>query len=187
MRRTPPGTNNPSNPLNKVAALQLDREELPKGKIRVKAKLSFKRSDDMRGEAEREGSGTVTVSFSLAVRRATMQLRFAYCDPPKASSLTVSEIAHLHPLVAKQKVKATQSANKLKRGKLSGALGGIAVARTQGTKGQLSAKAQASGEITRSGKRTTATTQIYSLSNVSATSDGDLSPIFPPIRSRVRG
>lgn len=68
MRSQTPESNNPANPLDKVAALTIERVypvETQTNKFRVLARLNFKKSADMRGHAKTTDGTPVTVSFTL--------------------------------------------------------------------------------------------------------------------------
>jgi hypothetical protein len=83
MKYQSPDSNNPSNPLIKVAALTLDKEYAKVGKdalIKVQATLNFKQSSDLSGTAETKDGEDVTVCFSLAIRRASFEVSFQMDD-----------------------------------------------------------------------------------------------------------
>jgi hypothetical protein len=115
MKHQPPSSNNPANPLFKVAALTLDKEYDnlgPNAVIRVIASLNFKRSDDLRGKASTINGEDITVCFSLTVQRASFELTFSpddirYRDAP---IVELKKVAFASPLTVKDRVIETSLA-----------------------------------------------------------------------------
>src|SRR5689334_9095384 len=111
MQHNRPGTNNPINPLQKVAALTVKRDEdrLMNTKhetvLPVVASLSFQKSTHMEGRAVDKAGDPVTIRFSMAVRQALLQLTAAFAEgAPSSGTLMVSEVAHQMPLAKAKKV-----------------------------------------------------------------------------------
>ena len=85
MKTQPPNENNPSNPLFKAVALTLrtvDVKTVPLRTVRVVASLNFKKSNHMHGETRATDGSEVTVSFSLAIKRASFELSFKFEGKP---------------------------------------------------------------------------------------------------------
>ena len=99
MQDQSPSSNNPANPLLKSAALTLSKDSLAPAKKNsyvITARLTFKRSNDLRGVALTRNGDEITVCFSLSVKRASFQLSFS-ADNPKlktAKHLRLQKIAH---------------------------------------------------------------------------------------------
>lgn len=77
MRRQPPEDNNPANPLFKVAALEITKQYAGANKrrhTRIKIKLNFKKSNNMRGSTTAIDNKTINVVFELSLRNATLEL-----------------------------------------------------------------------------------------------------------------
>src|ERR1043165_4608550 len=106
MQHQPPDSNNPSNPLLKIAALALNKEykSLPPTPIvRLVASLNLKGSNDLRGTAKSEDGLDITVSFSLALRRANLQI---HCSlEGSGGTITISKVAFSAPMGVWQRVK----------------------------------------------------------------------------------
>ena len=106
MQNHPPDKNNPSNPLIKVAALTLDKEYetlSPNSQVRVLATLNFKRSDDLRGRAETKSGEEITVTFSLALKRASLELNASFEDAP-GLPVNIQRVAHLAALYVHDRI-----------------------------------------------------------------------------------
>lgn len=180
MQKKSPQSNNPVNPLNKVAALTLEREETlaeqtPSGlKVPIRVRLSFNESRQMKGEARDTDKEKVVVSFSLAVRGATLDLTARFVDPTSQPShkLSFRDIAHQAAIVKPAKVRGTAT-TKRKRG---ASLAGKASAEVKSSKtGKLKAVGGASGSAAaaygtegRAGR-----TMAFDELNVGATGTGD--------------
>src|SRR4051812_45755905 len=103
MRHQPRDNNNPANPLFKVAALEIKRVNERVGKQRscfVAATLNFKKSSDLRGHTQDESGRGITVNFTLAIKRATFEMRFAFDDPKDLNHLSVTKVAFVDGLTA---------------------------------------------------------------------------------------
>ena len=93
MQRQPPQSNNPANPLFKVAALEIDRINLDPGpplSARVQTSLNFKKSNDLRGYARTNQGDPVTCCFTLSIRRASFELRFSFPESRQRTGPKVS-------------------------------------------------------------------------------------------------
>src|SRR5947209_1084646 len=79
MRYQPPDNNNPANPLLKVAALNLDKDYQTGGaqQARIIAGLTFKRSNYLQGRTQAKDGRQITVTFGLALKRASFTLTFS--------------------------------------------------------------------------------------------------------------
>jgi hypothetical protein len=114
MQIQPPSSNNPANPLMKVAALTIDKKYVttkPVSKARVQVTLNFKHSNDLRGVAKSTVGEEITVCFSLGIQRASLELRF-YFDGFKATEpVDLEKIAYLAPLEIRDKVVRRASSN----------------------------------------------------------------------------
>src|SRR5258708_10970858 len=136
MQHQPPDKNNPSNPLLKIAALSLDKEYVkvaPTSKVRVIASLNFKSSSDLRGRAKTKVGEDVTVSFSLALKRASLEISFLFEKAGSADNVVnIERVAHLSTLHTRDQITDEFSTKKRSAKKRSFGLG-------------LTAKASASG------------------------------------------
>jgi hypothetical protein len=106
MQNHPPDQNNPANPLIKVAALTIDKEYLqvaPKSGVKVLVALNFKRSGDLRGRAKTTTGDGATVTFSLALKRASLELSFLFESAPR-DVVKIERTAYLSTLHTKDRV-----------------------------------------------------------------------------------
>jgi hypothetical protein len=115
MRIQPPNQNNPTNPLFKVAALTLktlNTRTTRSRKVRVVASLNFKKSEDVRGVTTSANGNSVTVCFSLRIRRATLQIEASF-EGSATAIPQLGKVAFVYPLEVKNSLKeeATVSRN----------------------------------------------------------------------------
>lgn len=182
MKKNPPGSNNPTNPLHKVAALTLVRGETkrtkskPSAKTPVKVSLNFASSDQMTGEARDLNGQKVAISFSLAIRKATLDLRASFVDSPKDASakLSFEAIAHQTSLVRPTKISTSRETKQT--GKIGGKLKVPIEAKASTSRSPtLTGTVKAEGDV--AAERSTKATSKRSISfdelNVEATSGGD--------------
>ncbi|MFZ5739252.1 MAG: hypothetical protein ACOY6K_20465 [Pseudomonadota bacterium] len=187
MQSHPPDRNNPANPLLKVAALNLDKDYLevsPVSKVKVIATLNFKRSSDMTGRATLKSGEDATVSFSLALKRASLHLEVVF-EGGQRWPVKIERVAHISSLHMREKISDNISTEEQSRVELAGSAGGRAGV---GSSGAL-VDAGAGGKIgaAKSGKasRKRKVSRTLSRSNVSATSAGSavhwaIEPNMPP-------
>jgi hypothetical protein len=176
MQNHPPDKNNPSNPLVKVAALTLDKEYLtvtPISKIRVVATLNFKRSSDLRGRAKATSGGDVTVTFSLALKRASLELSVSFENAPN-EPVDIQRVAHMTALHTRDRI--TNQITAEKRSKKNMSLDVGAAVRAGVTGADASAKAAGKIGASESSKvlRKRKVSQSLSRSNVAATFAGNV-------------
>src|SRR5262245_58092063 len=96
MRNQPRDTNNPANPLIKVAALEIRRANEKAGRRQscdVSVTLNFKKSADMRGSTIDRRGAEITVNFTLEIRRATLEISFLFENTRDNTHLKPSKIA----------------------------------------------------------------------------------------------
>jgi hypothetical protein len=108
MRTQSPNENNPANPLFKVAALTLRRVDAKAGrfrKVRIVPSLNFKRSDDLRGITNSADGSSVTVCFSLRIRRASFKITISFEGDEKTNIAQVKKVAFLSPLEVRDNVR----------------------------------------------------------------------------------
>lgn len=174
MRKNPPGSNNPINPLYKVATLQLDRQDWTKDKARVIAKLQFKSSNDMRGEAQTRGGEPVTISFALAVHRAILEISFRFSQNfPPGASLSASQVAHLHPLIASRSTREKDTRTFSKRRSIGVAGATEANISVHGASASVKARAKGAIEFTKAEKSSVQVDGVFETTNIGVTCDGN--------------
>jgi hypothetical protein len=176
MQNHPPDKNNPSNPLVKVAALTVDKEYLeftPKSAVKVLITLNFKRSADMRGRTTTPNGESATVTFSLALRRASLELAFAFERAPE-DVVKLERVAYVSTLHSKEKVSDMIVAQQDTQKSASGAFG---VSAKVGTSA-MTAAGHVDGSLSAGIKSKTTkkrkATRAVSRSNVSATVGGNI-------------
>lgn len=122
MRSQPPDNNNPANPLLKVAALNIEKdlETRIKGQARIAVNLTFKRSNDLRGKAQTVDGEQVTVTFGLALSRASFRLTLTTDRGQSANSLVRFEkVAFVNPATIKTNVQESISTKKRRSRKIA--------------------------------------------------------------------
>jgi hypothetical protein len=176
LQNHPPDKNNPSNPLVKVAALGLDKEYLtvaPISKISVAATLNFKRSNDLRGRAKTNSGNDVTVTFSLALKRASLELAVSFEDGPN-DAIDIQRVAHMTALHTRDRITNQITAEKQSKKNLSLDIGIAAGAGL--TRVDTSAKASGKAGVGKSNKisHKRKISQALSRSNIAATFAGNI-------------
>jgi hypothetical protein len=176
MQNHPPDKNNPSNPLVKVAALTIDKEYLkfaPTSAVKVLITLNFKRSADLLGRAKTLKDESATVTFSLGLRRASLELAFAFERAP-TEVVKVERVAYLSTLHSKDKISDLVVAENESRKGLTASVGATVRAGLSG----VDAGAQVGGKLEAVSKSKTTkkrkATRALSRSNVSATVGGNV-------------
>lgn len=172
-----PDSNNPANPLIKVAALTLNKVYVgaaPSKQVRIEASLNFKRSNDLRGQATTQQGEDVTVSFSLALKRASFELTVWSEDgAPAGSSVELRKVAFMSALSVKDKVEdnsSTTSGFDRSIAVSASGEGGVGLSGVTGTiKGKADAKLKAGSATQRKRK----VSRSFVRSNITATAGGD--------------
>lgn len=177
VQNQPPDSNNPSNPLLKVAALTLDKayaQEDPTSKTRVLVTLNFKRSSDMRGQTVTRSGDDVTVCFSLAIKRASLELRF-YFEDAKAqhAAVKIERVAHLRGVHAQDRISDETAVKKISKRGLSLRLKGQAKGSLSGIGGAANMDGEAHADATTESTRKRRTARSVVRSNVAATYGGN--------------
>jgi hypothetical protein len=176
MQNHPPDKNNPSNPLVKVAALTIDKEYLqfaPRSAVKVLLTLNFKRSSDLRGRAKTVNGEGGTVTFSLALKRASLELAFSFERAP-SDVVKIEKVAYLSTLHTKDRVSDVVVTELEAKNNKNLSLGVGAKVASSGA----GASAQAGGKI-EIGSRSKTTnkrraSRLLSRSNLSATVGGNI-------------
>jgi hypothetical protein len=176
MQNHPPEKNNPSNPLIKVAALSLDKQYLavaPISKIKVIATLNFKSSNDLRGRAKTNSGEDVTVTFSLALKRASLELSVSFENAPN-DAIDIQRVAHMTALHARDRLTDQITAERQSKRNLSVDVRALAHGGLAGV--NASAKASGKAGATESSKvlRKRKVSRSLSRSNVAATFAGNV-------------
>jgi hypothetical protein len=176
MQYQPPHKNNPSNPLFKVAALNLEKNYVglkPFAKAEIKASLNFKRSSDLRGVAKSSAGYEITVCFTLGIKRASLEINFSFEEGGR-NGISVHEIAYAAPLEKKDKIVERASVDR--QSKSSFRIGAGLAARLRLT--ELSGSAAINGKADTSasgGEKSNATvTGSYNKNNISVTFGGSI-------------
>lgn len=107
MQKQPHSSNNPANPLMKVAALNISRAHETRKKYascKISITLNFKKSSDLRGTTVDKLGKQITVNFTLAVKKATLEMRFEFKNEKDYISLHITEIAFVESLITKQSI-----------------------------------------------------------------------------------
>jgi hypothetical protein len=176
LQNHPPDKNNPSNPLVKVAALNLDKEYLtvaPTSKIRVIATLNFKHSNDLRGRAKTNSGEDVTVTFSLALKRASLELSVSFENAP-SDAIDIQRVAHMTALHTRDRITNQITAERQSKKNLSLGIGAAARAGITGASASGKASAQAGATESSKVSRKHKVSQSMSRSNVAATFAGNV-------------
>jgi hypothetical protein len=173
------GNNNPVNPISKVAALQIERDDSHKATANgietpLAVNLTFNLRRDMTGVAVSEAGVPVTVTFSLGIKRAALVLEVSLVDCVNTDGkIRFSNIASIGAISTVTKNKTVVSETSHIKLAAKGKAGGSAVSKR-------SSKAKASGVADvmfdadgalarRSDAKVTTEHQIY---NVNATTTG---------------
>jgi hypothetical protein len=107
MHKQPRNSNNPANPLLKVAALDIKRSHEKRAKrasCRVHINLNFKKSSDIRGNTFNEFGEDITVNFTLSIHKASFELEFAFENPRDNKFVCISNVAFIEGLSTNQRV-----------------------------------------------------------------------------------
>ena len=187
MRTQPPDQNNPANPLFKVAALTLRTADsrVKRGrKVRVVASLNFKRSEDMRGVTKTTAGASITICFSLRIRRATFQITATF-DGQSRNIAHIKNVAFMSPLEVKGRIMDRVSVSHSSGEGYD--LSGSAHLGIEATNVSVGARAGAGGKM-KSNKTTTAIGskfRTFYRANISATYDDnaihwEINPIRDP-------
>jgi hypothetical protein len=174
MRHQPPDNNNPATPLLKVAALNLDKEyESGSKRAKIIVNLVFKRSNDLRGRTQAKDGRQVTVTFGLALKRASFKLVFATENDLSASRLVkIGKVAFVAPLALKNRISDVLAVTEEASRSLS--LAGSGTLGITSAGGFPGAKASAKGEISsgRAAKGSRRVSRRFEKTNVTATFGG---------------
>lgn len=176
MQSHPPDKNNPSNPLVKVAALTIDKEYVqfaPKSAARVIVTLNFKRSGDLRGRAKTLEGESATVTFSLGVRRASLELTFAFEKNP-TEVVKMERVAYVSTVHSKNQISDLVVAEKNTMKAIAGSIGGSVRAGPAGADGSVHASGKVEAGSREKTTRKRKETRTVSRSNVSATVGGNI-------------
>ena len=174
MRTQSPNENNPANPLFKVAALTLRRVDAKVGrfrKVRIVPSLNFKKSDDLRGITNSTDGSSVTVCFSLRLRRASFQLSVLFEGDERNNLAQVRKVAFLSPLEVRDNVKhqvvVSRTSNRGRGLSASANLGiDTAMARVSG-RGEVGGKTKTAQKTKKVGSSVT----TFDRTNISVTHD----------------
>ena len=112
MRKQPRDTNNPANPLYKAASLDISRTNDRAGKYRscdVNVTLNFKKSNDMRGQTLDRKGNEITVNFTVAIKRATFEMKIFFDDKIDLAHLNVSNVAFADSLTTNRSIKVVDA------------------------------------------------------------------------------
>ena len=177
MQHQPPDQNNPSNPLLKVAALSLSKEYVklkPKSQVRIIATLNFKRSNDLRGRAKTKSGEDVTIMFSLALKRASLELTFVFEKPDVARDvIDVDRVAHVPTLYGRDRITDVSIARRQSANKRSLKLGARAKANVTGLDANVRGGAVLAVESKSKTARNRRVSRSASRNNVLATFGGN--------------
>jgi hypothetical protein len=179
MQYQPPDQNNPANPLIKVAALTLEKEYLkisPNSLVRIIATLNFKRSNDLRGRTKTKTGEEVTISFSLALKRASLELLFVFenSEEAKKKVISVERVAHLSELQTRDLIKDVRRAKRQANKKASIGLSASGKAGISGLNASAKAIAGASARTVSKVTREHKIARSTSKNNISVTYGGNL-------------
>jgi hypothetical protein len=172
MRKQPRDTNNPANPLYKSASLDITRANERIGKYRscdVNVTLNFKKSNDMRGQTLDRKGAELTVNFTIAIKRATFEMKMIFDDLNDTAHLNVSKVAFVDSLTTDRSIKVADAGDS-RRQTRSSAVGdaSISISRTKAdAKGSLGLRKKHSSASSRADKWSSATT--YPMTGVAAT------------------
>src|SRR5262245_30270257 len=104
MRKQPRDTNNPSNPLYKVASLEIKRKNERTGQrkrsLDVHATLNFKKSHDVGGSTTDSRGREVAVTFTMAIRRGALEVSASLGEAAQAYNLSISNVAFIDGLAS---------------------------------------------------------------------------------------
>ncbi|MGX7709530.1 hypothetical protein [Methylobacterium sp. Gmos1] len=117
MKYQSPDSNNPANPLNKVASLTVDKEQSiqnNKSCVKIKVNLNFKFSSDLKGLAMTTDGEKISVCFSLGIEKATFSIDFHAENHTTSERLVdITQIYHQKPLGVSEKIdESEKTANK---------------------------------------------------------------------------
>lgn len=185
MKRNDPLSNNPTNPLEKVAALTINRgtEQTKRPAnittVPVQARLNFKKSRHLTGRAKDRQGHPINISFSMAISNAHFELFASFADEsPIHGQLTLSKLAHEVALTAPVSVRKKSTTRKNAK---AGAKGSArAVTSTNKSSAEIGASIDGAADIERS--ETSTKNLAYKSLNISVTGAGnratwDIQPI----------
>ena len=107
-------SNNPANPLIKVAALEIRRTNeriSTQASCYASIKLNFKKSKDIVGYTKDKLGQTITVNFTLSIKKATLQVTFQFEDSEDSKHLSISKVTFIEGLTTSHSIKASQESN----------------------------------------------------------------------------
>jgi hypothetical protein len=126
------GNNNPVNPISKVAALQIERDDSHKSTAKgsetpLSVNLTFNSRRDMTGVAVSEAGIPVTVTFSLGIKKAALDLEVSLVDCASADGKVrftdVAGIGAMNTVTKTKSVETKKSRIKVAaKGKVSGSV-----------------------------------------------------------------
>jgi hypothetical protein len=175
MQKQSGDSNNPANPLLKVAALDIKRSHERRDKrasCRVHINLNFKKSSDIRGNTTNEFNENITVNFTLSIKKATFELNFVFENRKDNRLVHVSKVAFIEGLSTSQRVDLSheiESAASIE-GSISGE-SNLSTSVKPIAKAFAATKGQKTIERKRNSKQKINTS--YSLSGISATHAGN--------------
>lgn len=177
MQSQPPDRNNPANPLFKVAALDIEKNfpsEAHLDEMAISATLNFKRSSDMRGRAKTFDGQDVTVSFSLALKRASLEIKFS-CEKFADSRriVDIKNVAFKSPLVSVGNFSQTINCASGRDISAGVEMDGHSKAQLSGPDAGLSLSTKASASFSRKNSRDAQYQISFECSNIKATSAGN--------------
>jgi hypothetical protein len=175
MRHQPPDNNNPANPLLKVAALNIDKEigQKDTSQARIVVNLTFKRSNDLRGKALSKDGRDVTVTFGLALARASFRLTLTTDRGLSANGLVkIEKVAFVNPIALKTHVADDFAITKKKAGNIELATRVEVHGNPINIVPSGNAKAKADASIGSGAKRKRRVSRKFETTNVSATFGG---------------
>lgn len=158
MRFQPPSSNNPSNPLAKVATLTLDREYVSlsaKNTAKVLVSLSFKRSRDLKGTTQSNVGEDITVCFTMAVRRAVLELSVSGNDGERIGNLHLSNVAFHSEFLSSDRVSETLSVTNrgTRARRMGGGLGLSMIGKKLSGRGNVNAEVESATSTSTAGSR----------------------------------
>jgi hypothetical protein len=177
MQSQPPDRNNPANPLIKVAALDIQKNFISENNFEdmaISATLNFKKSSDMRGRAKTFDGDEVTVSFSLALRRASLEFQFS-CEKftDNRRVVDIKNVAFKSALVSVGNFSQTINSNSGRDLSAEVGMDGQSKAHLSSPDANLTLSAKASASFSRKISRDTRYQVSFECSNIKATSAGN--------------